>query len=321
MWGHKKLALKWVEQVMQTLETLAKSTTIKKIELNLAFLPPVQDSTRPIVHHPLTQQTLDCISKFQNLNTFCITTDTHLKVPEDMVLRAIRQMTRLESISLDNISKRCEATNFVYLGSTQLHSQQINSTDQSGRCKEHGLGQYLSQSSTLKDLSLTNSDCVDQNWSRLPWESTKIDSINFRNCLHLSPKCFQSMLKKLQHTLKYCVYFHTRSSELELLHTELGPTDTDTSIPPEEFFFTQLTHLVLSGFSLEEDILFLFKECPLVMNAIIHSPNIRAHSVTSLIKSWPQLSTLDVNVRGGKGSMDLILHCSKNGIQLDEAFY
>ncbi|EGF98742.1 uncharacterized protein MELLADRAFT_113300 [Melampsora larici-populina 98AG31] len=219
MLGHQKSALEWAERVIQTLDTLAKSTTIKKIELNLAFLPPAQDSSKPIIHHPLTQQTLDCVSKFQNLTTFGITTDTHLKVPEDMVLSAIGQMTHLESISLHNISKR--------------------------------------------------------------------------------------------------------SSELELLHAELGPsdTDTDTTIHPEEFIFTQLTHLVLSGFSLEEDVLFLFKSCPLVMNASIHSPNIRAHSVTSLIKYWPQLSTLDVNVRGGKGSIDLILYCSRNGIQLDEAFY
>ncbi|KAH9824797.1 hypothetical protein DFH28DRAFT_941755 [Melampsora americana] len=270
----------------------ALGTTIKKIELNIAFLPPVQDSS-PIVHHPWTQKTLDSVSKFQNLTA----------------LFAIGTMKHLEFISLDNILKR-------------LHPQQMTPMDQSASCKMHDLGQYLVQSSNLKQLSLTNADCVDQSWSMLPWKSTKIESLNFRNCLHLSPKCFKSILKKLQHSLRYCVYSHVRSSELEILQAELQVELTQIQpLPSEEFIFTQLTHLALSGFSLEEDVLSAFKNCPLVNNAIIHSPNIRAHSVTSMIKSWSKLSNLNVNVRGGNGSMDLILHCFRKHIQLDEAFY
>ncbi|KAG0150722.1 hypothetical protein CROQUDRAFT_676496 [Cronartium quercuum f. sp. fusiforme G11] len=207
---------KWVQSLNHTLRQMINTINLQTIELHPSFLAPLYDSSLPIIHHPLTCETLDIISRFKNITSLYIKTDAPIKVPEDMVLHVIRNMESLALISLQNIA--------------------------------------------------------------------------------------------------------SQSSELAIIQSSLQPSDDEIQIT-KEFSFPLLSSLEISGFSQEEDILTIFKKSPLLKTGIFNSPNIRVSTVTKLIKGWSNLSFLDVNVRGGGGSIDLILYCSRKGIQLDEAFY
>lgn len=301
---------RWVRNVNQTLNEAAKCTCITKVQMKLCGIPQLEDSLQPIAPHQMTCETLECISKLKSVESLGINTVVPLRIPEGMVLKAIRNMKYLQSVSLQNISHQQESV-------AQIHIKNDNQNNDV-HCQAD-LGGFLSGLQDLIVLRMANCNCVDKRWGEVEWRSRSISTVSFNHCLALSSKTLKSILKQFQPSLRNLEYCHVKVPEIDRPRFPTEPLDI--IIPSQKLTFPQLEILKLSGFSLDEQVIKIFEYSPKLSIAKINSPNIRAQMLAATLKHWGKLCFLESNVRGGPGSMDLILYCGRKGINLDEAFY
>ncbi|POW04760.1 hypothetical protein PSHT_11110 [Puccinia striiformis] len=85
--------------------------------------------------------------------------------------------------------------------------------------------------------------------------------------------------------------------------------------------FKKLSSIKLVGINMGEHFLKSFQDSPGLRKVQIDSPNIRVQTLFELLRKWPLLRKINCRVRGGQGSLDLILYCFTHKIVLDECFY
>lgn len=300
---------------------------IEVLELELVLRGEWLDGYTPTCTHPLSRRLFSHLSRFTNVKIFNIVCPVSLSIPENLLVETLRNMNVLSSLAADNISYREEgrAPGEAELGTDddeeQRHHHQLK------RAPRSRLAECLAELKSLRSLRMYDSLCVDDVWSEIQWQ-TPIAEMELVRCVNLSSLAMQRFTRQFEERLGRMTMCTMGQSEREQIESESMMSTSESSVYLWELlqrenrpFFQNLRSLKLVGINMCEHLLKSFQHSPRLVTLHVDSPIIRAKALLSFIRHAKRLRALNCRVRGGPGSLDVIMYCLSHAILLDESFY
>ncbi|KAA1068472.1 hypothetical protein PGTUg99_024557 [Puccinia graminis f. sp. tritici] len=309
------------ERFFQIEKVLRESNpaNIDTLELELVLVGRLLDGYVPTCSHPLTARPLLNLSRLKNVKKFHIASPISLSLPQNLLVQAVVNMKVLTSFSADNIGYEETVPHPETLGGI-VTRQEGETGDQSQEPPTTTLVGFLSNLKCLKSLKMYDSLCVDHTWSEMAWQSPLAEIVLLR-CPNLSSLSLQRLSKNFNLSLRAMEVSTIGISEIEQIQTNSPGYLWEILQRQNTITFKKLRSLKLVGVNMGEHLLKFFHDSPKLRRVVIDSPNIRAQTLFKSLEKWPSLRDLDCRIRGGTGSLDLIMYCLTQGVFLDESFY
>ncbi|KAA1131011.1 hypothetical protein PGTUg99_025271 [Puccinia graminis f. sp. tritici] len=309
------------ERFFQIEKVLRESNpvNIDTLELELVLVGRMLDGYVPTCSHPLTARPLLNLSRLKNVKKFHIASPISLSLPQNLLVQTVVNMKVLTSFSADNIGYEETVPHPETLGGI-VTRQEGETGDQSQEPPTSTLVGFLSNLKCLKSLKMYDSLCVDHTWSEMAWQSPLAEIVLLR-CPNLSSLSLQRLSKNFNLSLRAMEVSTIGISEIEQIQTNSPGYLWEILQRQNTITFKKLRSLKLVGVNMGEHLLKFFHDSPKLRRVVIDSPNIRAQTLFKSLEKWPSLRDLDCRIRGGTGSLDLIMYCLTQGVFLDESFY
>ncbi|OAV95839.1 hypothetical protein PTTG_12634 [Puccinia triticina 1-1 BBBD Race 1] len=307
-----------IERILKEIDPAAMIDTF---DLELVLNGRLLDGFLPTCSHPLTARLLTSFAHLKNVKHFRIVSPISFSLPENLLVQTIINMKILTSFSAENIGYEEATSHPENLGIKTGNSQERVTDDQTKQPTTTKLVEFLSNLKCLKSLRMYDSICVDHLWSEMTWQSS-LREIVLRRCPNLSSLSLQRLSKKFHLSLRTVDVSTIGISEVEQIQTNYAPGYLWEILQRENTIsFKKLRALKLVGINMGEHLLRSFQDSPKLRRVEIDSPNIRAQTLFNSIQQWPLLRELNCRIRGGSGSLDLIMYCLTQKVLLDESFY
>ncbi|PLW56359.1 hypothetical protein PCANC_03398 [Puccinia coronata f. sp. avenae] len=293
---------------------------INTLEIELVLVGEWLDGYVPTCSHPLTARVLLSLSSLKNVQKFHIVSPVSLSLPENLLVQMVINMKNISSFTADNVGYEeitTASTEDTRTGETQ-HDEGADTPPQKPKATK--LIEFLSDLKTLKILHMYDCLCVDYVWSEISWKSSLREIVLWR-CPNLSHVALQRLSGQFSEGLKRIEVCTIGISEVEQIERNSPGYLWEMMQREHVSSFKSLRTLKLAGINMTEHLLRSFQDVPRLTRLDIDSPNIRAQSLFKFISKAPRLATLNCRVRGGAGSLDMIMHCLGRGVLLDESFY
>jgi hypothetical protein len=251
---------------------------------------------------------------------FHIASPISLSLPQNLLVQTVVNMKFLTSFSADNIGYEETMPPHSETPRGVVTRQEGESDDQTQQPPSTTLVGFLSNLKCLKSLRMYDSLCVDHTWSEMTWQSPLTEIVLLR-CPNLSSLSLQRLSKNFYLSLRTMEVSTIGVSEIEQIQTNSPGYLWEILQRQNTVTFKKLRSLKLVGVNMGEHLLKFFHDSPKLRRVVIDSPNIRAQTLFKSLEKWPSLRDLDCRIRGGTGSLDLILYCLTRGVLLDESFY
>ncbi|KAH9461121.1 hypothetical protein Pst134EA_017431 [Puccinia striiformis f. sp. tritici] len=292
---------------------------IYTLKVELVLIGRFLEGYLPTCSHPLTARLLSTLSRLKNVKHFQIVSPASLSVPQNMLVYTVINMKTLTSFSAENIGYEEPMTQTERL-ETLARAQEGENDSQLQQPTPRSLVEFLPELKCLKSLRMYNSLCVDHRWSEASWQSP-LTGLVVRRCPNLSSIAMQRFLKKFYLSLEKMDVSIIGISEMEQIQTNSSGYTWEIIQHETLISFKKLSSIKLVGINMGEHFLKSFQDSPGLRKVEIDSPNIRVQTLFELLRKWPLLRKINCRVRGGQGSLDLILYCFTHKIVLDECFY
>lgn len=311
--------LSYVRNILQDIS----DAQIHTLELEVILAGSLIGESSLTCSNPSTSNLIGTLSRFKNVKDFRIVSRVPLHFPENLIVKTIVNMKNLTSFSAHNVGYQDPLSSGRGVARNHSDNAAGSEKDETGNIVRHSesiLADSLSQLKGLKTLKMYDSTCVDHLWGELMWQP-QLTEIVLQRCPNLSDFSLQRFSQQFSLSLKRMDISTIGISER--LQIQLGlpgflwnMTQSDSKIS-----FRSLRRLRLVGTDMTELTLRSFQDSPRLKRIIIDSPNVRAETLGRSIESWSLIKEVNCRVRGGPGSLDMIVNCSRRGIELNESFY
>lgn len=289
------------------------------LELELVLRGKWFDGYTPTCTHPLARRLFAQLARFANVRLFNLVCPVSLSVPENLLVDCLQNMALLTSLAADNIS----------YAEARAHAREADDQEHPAKPRPplRRLAACLAELKSLRSLRMFDSVCVDDVWSEMRWQ-TPLAEMELVRCGNLSSLGVQRLAEKFGGTLGRLRVWTVGQSEREQIESHQMSSGSSTSLYRWEILqrdrrpcFPNLRSLALVGTHIPEQLLRSFQHSPRLASLRIDSPAIRANALFTFIRNSKRLRSLNSRVRGGPGSIDVIMYCLSHAILLDESFY
>ncbi|KAG0145324.1 hypothetical protein CROQUDRAFT_658761 [Cronartium quercuum f. sp. fusiforme G11] len=183
----------------------------------------------------------------------------------------------------------------------------LGQNESEARYEVEMLGKRLGRLSRLKVIELTNCPSINSWWDNERWTGP-IQSLKLCNCSGLSSEMLAVTLRQLG----------TRLEHLELFNC-ITP-DNGKCLGQIQMPYLRSMQLAVSP--LPRNLMdALVIGAPQLSRLTLISNYTTPVEILDYLRSWPRLNQLKCKLKGGEGSLDLIIHCFHRQIDLEESFY